>query len=168
MVLKQTTRLVAVGWRLAARFPRIGSTDNTHLDAPKRRSAPSRRLSLAGVILVGVTLIAAGLTIWDRREESIASYRREITNLGTVLAEQTARSMQAVDLVLKEVQAKFVAAGTDNSEEFRRVMETEEVHRFLVSRQETLPQVNAVGLIGADGAARCLARCFNRGVDDRA
>ena len=122
------------------------------LAAPKRRSAPSRRLSLAGVILVGVTVIAAGLTIWDRREESIASYRREITNLGTALAEQTARSMQAVDLVLKEVQAKFVAAGTDNSEEFRRVMGTEEVHRFLVSRQETLPQVNAVGLIGADGA----------------
>ena len=78
-------------------------------DGPKRRSAPSHRLSLAGVILVGVTIIAAGLTIWDRREESIASYRREITNLGTALSEQTARSMQAVDLVLKEIQAEVVA-----------------------------------------------------------
>src|ERR1700693_235592 len=120
------------------------------LDAPKRRSAPSRRLSLAGVILVGVTLIAAGLAIWDRREEAIASYRREITNLGTVLAEQTARSMQAVDLVLTEVQARAVAAGTDNLEEFKRVMGTEEVYRFLLSRQETLPQANAIGLIGVD------------------
>ncbi len=120
-------------------------------DGPKRRSAPSRRLALAGIILVGVTIIAAGLTIWDRREEAIASYRREITNLGTVLAEQTARSMQAVELVLTEVQARVAGAGTNNSDEFMRVMGTEEVHRFLVGRQGTLAQVNAVGLVGADG-----------------
>jgi PAS domain S-box-containing protein len=122
------------------------------IDAPKRRSAPSRRLALAGIILVGVTIIAAGLTIWDRREETIAGYQREMSNLGTVLAEQTARSMQAVDLVLKEVQAKFVAAGTDNPGEFKRAMGTEAVHRFLAGRQETLLQASAVGLVGADGA----------------
>ncbi len=121
------------------------------VDGPKRRSAPSRRLSLAGVILVGITVIAAGLTIWDRREESIASYRREITNLGTALAEQTARSMQAVDLVLKEIQAEVVARDTHDPEQLRRVMGTEDVHRYLVSRRETLPQVDAVGLVGADG-----------------
>src|SRR5712692_6499982 len=119
-------------------------------DAPQRRSVPSRRLALVGIILVGIIVAAAGLAIWDRREESIASYRREITNLGTVLAEQTARSMQAVDLVLKEVQAKVLAANTDNPEELGRVMGTEEVHRFMVSRQETLPQARAVGLVGAD------------------
>ncbi len=121
------------------------------VDRPKRRSAPSRRLSLAGVVLVGITVIAAGLTIWDRREEAIASYRREITNLGIALAEQTARSMQAVDLVLKEIQAEVVARRTQTPEQLKRVMGTEAVHRYLVSRRETLPQAGAVGLIGADG-----------------
>src|SRR5271154_7434002 len=120
-------------------------------DARPRRAAPSHRLSLAGVVLVGATVIAAGLTIWDRREDAIASYRREITNLGTVLAEQTARSMQAVDLVLKEVQARVAAAGADNPEEFKRVMGTEQIHRLLVGRQENLPQTDSIGLIGADG-----------------
>src|SRR5712692_5049053 len=105
-------------------------------DAPQRRSVPSRRLALVGVVLVGITIIAAGLTIWDRREESIASYSREITNLGTVLAEQTARSMQAVDLVLKEVQAKALAANTADPEQLQRVLGIEEVHNFLVSRRE--------------------------------
>src|SRR5712692_1691570 len=119
--------------------------------APGRGSTPSHRLGLVGIVLVGITLIAAGLTIWDRREESIASYQREIVNLGTVLAEQTARSMQAVDLVLKEVQAKAVAAGARGPQEFKRVMASEEIHRLLTTRQETLPQANAVGLVGADG-----------------
>src|SRR5260370_9431091 len=109
------------------------------VDGPKRRSAPSRRLSLAGIVLVGITIIAAGLTIWDRREEAIASYRREITNLGTVLAEQTARSVQAVDLVLTEIQAEVVATGTRTPEQLGRVMGTEEVHRFLPSLRENLP-----------------------------
>jgi PAS domain S-box-containing protein len=122
-----------------------------HPDPPKSRSVPSRRISLAGVILVAVTVIAAGLTVADRRDDSIASYRREITNLGIVLAEQTARSMQAVDLVVKEVQAQVAAAGADNPEEFRRVMGTEAVHHFLVTRQESLPQAESIGLIGADG-----------------
>jgi PAS domain S-box-containing protein len=121
------------------------------VDGPRRRSAPSRRLSLAGVILVGITIIAAGLTIWDRHEEAIASYQREMKNLGTVLAEQTARSMQAVDLVLKEVQAKALAANAAGPEQLKRVMGTEEIHGFLLSRREMLPQAEAVGLVAADG-----------------
>src|SRR5690349_7461613 len=93
-----------------------------HRGASERRSAPSSRLVLAGILLVGVTLAAAGLTIWDRHEETMASYRREIANLGTALAEQSARTMQAVDLVLTEVQARVAASGTTDPEEFKRVM----------------------------------------------
>ena len=33
----------------------------------------------------------------------------------------------------------------------KRVMGTEEIHNFMVSRRETLPQSEAVGLVGADG-----------------
>ena len=55
--------------------------------------------------------MAAGLATWHGYEEAMASYRREIRNLGITLAEQTARSMQAVDLVLQEIQAKVATGG---------------------------------------------------------
>src|SRR5439155_4347240 len=61
------------------------------------------------------------------------------------------RSMQAVGLVLDEVQGKVLAANTVDPERLGRVMGTEEVHRFLVNRQETLPQAKAIGFIGVEG-----------------
>jgi signal transduction histidine kinase len=117
----------------------------------KHLSSPSHRLGLAGLVLIVMTVIAAGLTVWDRREEAIATYQREMKNLGVVLAEQTERSMQAVDLVLQEIRAKALATGIDNPEQFARLIGTEGFHRFLAGRAENLPQTSGVGLIDADG-----------------
>jgi len=59
--------------------------------------------------------------------------------------------MQAVDLVLQETTAMVLAAGVHSPEQFRRLMGTEEVHRFLVDRLKVLPQADAIGLVNADG-----------------
>jgi C4-dicarboxylate-specific signal transduction histidine kinase len=117
----------------------------------RRRFGASRRLSFIGTGLLIVIVVTAGLTVWDRREEAIARSRQQLTNLGTVLAEQTARSIRAADLVLQETQAMVVADGVDNSEQFDRLMRTEEVSRFLRERIKALPQVGAAALVGADG-----------------
>src|SRR5882672_3938693 len=84
----------------------------------KHLSSPSRRLGLTGLVLIVMTVIAAGLTVWDRREEAITTYQREMKNLGVVLAGQTERSMQAVDLVLEEVKTKVLATGIKNAQQF--------------------------------------------------
>jgi hypothetical protein len=68
--------------------------------ANSRRSRPSNRLWLAGTIIIAITAVLAGLNIWSTRADAIAHARQEMISLGTVLAEQTARSFQAVDLVL--------------------------------------------------------------------
>jgi PAS domain S-box-containing protein len=98
-----------------------------------------------------VIVLEAGLAVWDLREEAIAHSRQEMANLGIVLAEQTTRSLQAVDLVLRETRAMVVAAGVDTPDEFQRAMATEDVHRFLADRLSLVPQADAVGLISADG-----------------
>ena len=111
-------------WLLALNF----------LTMPKRSSTTSRRLSVAGIMLVAVIVIAAGLTTWHSREEAMASYRREMSNLGIALAEQTARSVQAIDLVLQEIQAKVAAETIANPEQFKLLMGAEETHRLLAAR----------------------------------
>jgi PAS domain S-box-containing protein len=116
-----------------------------------QRFRASRHLSFVGFGLLVIILLTASIAIWDRREEAIARSRQNIINLGVVLAEQTARSMQAVDLVLHETTAMVRAAGVHSPEQFQRLMGTEEVHRFLVDRLKVLPQADAVGLVNADG-----------------
>src|SRR6185369_839002 len=74
------------------------------LFASLRRCQPSnRRLNLIGLAVVCMTVLAAGLTIWDLRQEAIKIYTEEIGDLGNAFAEQTSRSLQAVDLVLDQI-----------------------------------------------------------------
>jgi two-component system cell cycle sensor histidine kinase PleC len=118
---------------------------------PKRLSATSRRLSLTGFFLIGVTIAAAGLAISDRYSETLSNTRNETAKLSLVLGEQTARSIQAIDLVLQEMQAKVPAAAIGDSEEFNRVMGTPALHEFLLERVKNLPQARGIGLVGANG-----------------
>ena len=65
--------------------------------ASLRQHPPSnRRLNLIGLAVVCMTILAAGLTIWDLRREAIKIYTEEIENLGVAFAEQTSRTLQAV------------------------------------------------------------------------
>src|SRR6266851_3266138 len=121
------------------------------MSSVKPLSNPSHRLGVAGLALIVITVIAAGLTIWDRREEAITTYQREMKNLGVVLAEQTDRSMQAVDLVLEEVRFKALATGIENPKQFESLIGTEKFHHFLAGRAANLPQSKGIGLVDANG-----------------
>jgi hypothetical protein len=121
-------------------------------DRPQpRRLRASRSLWLVGIGLLVVILLAAGAAVWERRIEGLTRSAEQTSNLGVVLAEQTARSIQAVDLVLQEVQGIVAAAGVDNPAQFESSMGSEEVHRFLVDRLKLLPQTDAIGLVGENG-----------------
>ncbi len=119
--------------------------------ANSRRSRPSNRLWLAGTIIIAITAALAALNIWSMRADAIAHSRQEMISLGTVLAEQMARSFQAVDLVLQETRGMVLAAGLATPDQFRRQMATQEVHEYLVARLYSLPQADAVTLIDDAG-----------------
>ena len=118
---------------------------------PKRFSAPSRRLAFTGFALIALTIVAAGLAIFQRHEEAITRYRQELTKLSVVLAEQTARSLQSIDLVLQEIQTRAAALGLDDPDQYKRQMNSVVLHQFMSERSKVLPQSKAIGLVSADG-----------------
>jgi len=121
------------------------------LGVPKRLSRTSRRLSLTGFLLIGITLGSAALAIWDRYADTLAHTTDETRKLSLVLGEQTARSIQAIDLLLQETQAKVRETGIDTPAQFSGNMGGSAVHDFLLERVKNLPQATAIALVGADG-----------------
>src|SRR5882672_8148673 len=91
----------------------------------------NRPVYLAGFVFIAITIAAAWLAIWELRRDRIADEMHDTNNLAVVLAAQTARTFQAVDLVLREAQGLVQAAGVADPEQFRQRMATEEVHRVL-------------------------------------
>jgi signal transduction histidine kinase/CheY-like chemotaxis protein/HPt (histidine-containing phosphotransfer) domain-containing protein len=108
-------------------------------------------LTRVGGCLLVVVVLAIGVTIWDLRRVALADALASTDTLAIVLAEQTNLSVQAVDIVLRDVQERIAALGVSTPAEFRTVLRTPEVHAFLRTRVDRLPQVNDITLIDADG-----------------
>jgi signal transduction histidine kinase len=112
----------------------------------------SSRLILAiGATLIVITLLGCGVTIWDLHEQTIEQNRLAVRNIGFVLAEQTSRYVQVVDLVLQEIQSRVAAVGVRSPDELTQSFGTESVRGLLRERQKDLPQANAFSLLRADG-----------------
>jgi signal transduction histidine kinase len=111
----------------------------------------SRRLWTVCAVLIGITMAGAALTIWDLRRETIAQYRQDMTNLGFVLAAQTTRYVQVVDLAVQDIAARSAALGIATPEQFASQFGTEPMHEFLRGRVKNLPQAGAILLIDASG-----------------
>jgi signal transduction histidine kinase/CheY-like chemotaxis protein len=120
--------------------------------ASLRQHPPSnRRLNLIGLAVVCMTILAASLTIWDLRQEAIKIYTEEIENLGVAFAEQTSRTLQAVDLVLDRAKDRVLGFGIETPAQFEQLLRGRKWRQFLADRLKNLPQADALALIDADG-----------------
>ena len=108
-------------------------------------------LMRAGLCLLTGVVMAVGLIMWNLREDTLAEATVSTDNLAIVLAEQTSRSVQSVDIVLREIQERIGALGVTTPEAFRSVLGTADMNEFLRSRSARLPQVDNIALVGADG-----------------
>jgi signal transduction histidine kinase len=111
----------------------------------------ARRIVIAGAVLIAVTILGAGLSLWDLYENAINASRENMANLGIVLAGELSRSMDSVDLVLDEATQRISHSGAMTPDEFHAEMATEATHDFLVNRLQALPQLSALFLTDATG-----------------
>ena len=114
-------------------------------------SSASKRLIAVGAGLLLTMVAAVTITMWDMRSVALTDVRQNVGKLGIAIAEQTTRSIQAVDLALDELRKDILADGIDTPERFRAELQNISLHNVLRQRDDALPQADAFTIIGADG-----------------
>ena len=102
-----------------------------------------------GLIVIG--MVATAATIWAWRRDTTSAAIRDISNISTVLAEQTSRSVQSMDLVLSDLIDKLQALGATSPDGFRQVVQSKPVYNILIERLQHLSQATVLTLIDSTG-----------------
>jgi signal transduction histidine kinase len=112
---------------------------------------------LAALMIAGLT----ALILWQQREREIATARRNLAAFDTLLAEQTTRAVQGVELVVKDVvDDELAAIGITTAEEFNRLQFSEDLYKRLKQRTMNIPQLDAITMVSADGRLISFSRYF--------
>jgi signal transduction histidine kinase/CheY-like chemotaxis protein len=120
---------------------------------PDSIAVPRLRRGLAPLagLLIAVVLAMAALASWGARQHALTQIRQTNDNLGLLLAEQTSRTLQAVDLILRATAEQIRNDGIDSPSQFRGELDNQHVHDALADELKHLPQVTALTLVTADG-----------------
>ena len=110
-----------------------------------------RSVPLLNVLVVLAFGATAGFTIWHNRQSALEQHQTEMNSMGVVLAEQTSRYVQVIDLTLREVQSRIATLNIATPGDFQRQLGTQEFHAYLVERSANVPQADAIVLNDANG-----------------
>ena len=125
-------------------MPREG---NATKSASTRRQPANRRVYCIGLLCIAITIAAACLSIGLLRRDQIREQMRNTRNLSVALGEQTARTIQAVDLIVQDTRTLGLANSVVDADQFKARMSTEKVHNYLLDRLHSLPQASSIAVL---------------------
>jgi PAS domain S-box-containing protein len=108
------------------------------------------RIVAVGALLIVACIGSAGYDGWRLHQQIMMANERELGNLGKALAEQSLRSLQAVDVVLRDAASWYEAGGAR--------LDPQAVSAALASRTVGVPQVNVLTVIDAQGMQQYRSR----------
>jgi diguanylate cyclase (GGDEF)-like protein len=120
----------------------------------QNRSATARQWSglvLLSAGLMVATVVAIGATIWNLHGQAIAEARRTTDNLATILAQQTQRSILAIDLVLREMQEFVGRLDLLSGDDLVKYVGDQRTHGRLKELNARLSFVTSLGIIDSNG-----------------
>ncbi|HEY8579846.1 MAG TPA: hypothetical protein VIL72_08180, partial [Beijerinckiaceae bacterium] len=120
--------------------------------------ASFRGLVGAALILLLCALAAVGYTLWKLREAALADAARDAGNVAQMLAEQTLRSIQAIDVVLHQVESEFELVQLNSADDTRALAARPAFQALLLRHLNILSQADVITVIGADGRALATTR----------
>ncbi|MDT3686112.1 MAG: EAL domain-containing protein [Pseudorhodoplanes sp.] len=110
-----------------------------------------RNLIASALGLVGLGVVAIGLTVWALRSDVLREAYVETSNIATILAQQTARSVRSVDLIATDIQERFSRDEQIDDATRNNDMRSEATWNFLVERQARLVHLDVVALVDKYG-----------------
>jgi diguanylate cyclase (GGDEF)-like protein len=121
---------------------------------PPRRTASTRPivvLVLCGAFLIALVVGVIALILSNLRSHAIDQSRQQLLATATVLARQTARDLQSIDLIEGNLIEYMETLAIVSDELYARAMVGRGIHLMLKDKIGGFPHIGAVLLIGADG-----------------
>ena len=144
----------------AAELGPLGGTARSAKAAPTNRASAiaafaarqwtARSVLWIGAVLIGVILILAATDIVRSYRASVEDTGRQLETQARIIAEQTARSVQAVDVVLRDIAEQFRRGALSRST-------PEDLHHYLKQQAVGLVQADGLAMHDADGAVRAIS-----------
>jgi hypothetical protein len=116
-----------------------------------RSISRSHWLMRAATAVVLGLILASGIGIWLLRQGAIADTENDNHRLGVVLAEQTARTLQSVDLVLQDLAGQISSLGVRDRNSLHVLLGGKDVQDSLRQRLSDLPQASALAVLDSAG-----------------
>jgi len=114
---------------------------------------------LFGCILVSSAVIGStALILSNLRDRNISDAKRELQNTALAVAEQTDRAFQALELVEVSIAERLQSLGITSAEAFRRRLSERDIHLMLEEKINSVPHIDAVTLIDAEGKLVAFSR----------
>ncbi len=125
-----------------------------------KTNRPLRRIGALGMAVLAA-LCGGTAVILDRlHDETVTEAMLGLRTLNASLTEQTARSLEGIDLTVEGVAGQIPAEYRRSPEAFKRLRTDRQVHEILKAKASSLPQMEALSLIAADGTLVNFTRHF--------
>ena len=124
----------------------------------RRLSPLTSRVMFLAIIVLSIGVFSAGVAAFRLWHDAKIGGEEQANSLGILFAEQTRRSLQAVDFVLQELQAYGNASGVNSPEGFDRHYGSFDLFEKMRDRLKVLPQTDAFAAVSATGKLVNLSR----------
>jgi len=101
--------------------------------------------------LIGLAVVAIGVTVWALRNDALIDAASEVANIATVLAEEGTSSIRSIDIVAGEIADEIRRRAGASPEQTQVFLTSETAHRLIDDRRQRLTQTDFVALVDADG-----------------
>jgi diguanylate cyclase (GGDEF)-like protein len=115
------------------------------------QGSPIRRLVLVGGLLVAAIAIGTAAMVGNLRDRALNSSERELTNTVLLLAHHFDQQFEEFAIIQKDLVAYMRLIGIASSEDYKRLMSSQDMHELLKVKSNGSFDVAGVNIFDSDG-----------------